>query len=1189
MSLQFIIGGSGCGKTRRLFDDIIRRSLEEPDRRFFLLVPEQFTMQTQKDIVELHPRHGVMNIDIVSFERLAYRVFEELGIKNPVMLDDCGKSMVIRKVAGSIKDKLKVYGGKLDKNGFISEIKSMMSEFYQYGYTADDVEKLASECSRSLLAGKLNDMSVVLRAFDEFTEGRMIIKEELLQIFCNCLPSSELLKGAVIGIDGFTGFTPVQYRVLEHMLQMAEKVTVTVTMSLEEDSVVLKNLYSRVPEEDLFYLSHETIVKLIDIASMAGVSHMDDILIRDGSKGRLREVPELMQIEKFLYRGYGKKFEPFADRDEVSVTECANPVEEARYIAGQVNRLVRESGFRYREIAVISGALEDYRKVFIREFSDADIPYFIDDKRNILSNPLVLVIKSALEAISTGYSYESVFRYLKSGLVVDEAHKDICLSCENYVLALGIKGYKRWNEEWTGIYGNSEAINFKELNEFREYVIRPFDLLREVFSERNSSIKDKTEALVKFLVELKLQEKMAAMADTFADAGDNSHASEYEKAWEKVMELFDRVTMLLGEEPCSQKDYLEILDSGFQEIRVGIIPAANDRVVIGDIRRTRLAGIKAIFFAGVNEGIVPSAGSSGGILSESERRLLKDSSVMLAPTVKENAYLERFYLYMALTKAEKRLCISYCTNSSDGKSLRPSKLIGELGRILGGIEVREPDWDGVRRWSAEQSIDHIAELLRTAIWDEDNGNDDGELPAGAAGSCGATLKEAYQLYLKNPEFADQIRNITEAAFYSYTDRGLGKAAASSLYGKLLSGSVTRMEQFASCAYAHFLQYGLELSDRQQYELNGADIGTLYHGAIDRYFKLAASENRSVRDISEEDRETLVKRCVEETLGGYGNSIMESSARNRYYGEKLLRVCNRTIWAITEQLKAGDFEPTGIELEFNDMNSRVNLRIPVGDDSAISLRGRIDRLDTCVEDDAILIKVVDYKTGNKKFDITESYYGLNLQLVVYLSAAAECLKRDNPDKRIVPAGLFYYHIDDPVIDKKAEMTEEETRAEILKNLRVNGLVNGDPKVLYHLDHRLNFESDFDSNVVPVAIRKNTLDMRKSSVAESERFQVLEAFVKEKLKAMGTEILDGKISVNPHKFGSKDGCQYCGFRKICGFDPKIPGYKMRRLASIKDEELWDRIYQEAGRRPEGVKPGEKDLVTSAGIDTVKVKEV
>ena len=1130
MSLQFIIGGSGSGKTHVLYENLIKRSMEEPEGKYFAIVPEQFTMQTQKDIVTMHPRHGVRNIDIVSFERLAYRIFEELAVETPAVLDDMGKSLVLRKVAAARKKDLRLFGSHLDQSGFIGELKSMLSELFQYGISGETIREMADSADSAMLRQKLSDMSELYDGFREYTKERFIAQEEILDILCRVLPKSQLIRGSVVTLDGYTGFTPVQYRLLELLLTCCRQVIVTVTMPPEE------NPYREKPIQNLFHMSSHTVCRLTDLAAATGAGREKDILLT-GPCRRFQNSPALSAIERGLFR-LGMRNGENVQGDSLILHEAENPIREIQFVCAKIHHLVQEKGYRYRDIAVVTGDLSAYSGELARQFQASGIPCFLDTKKSILSNPVVELLRAALETITENFSYESMFRYLKTGMVTEE--NDKLARLENYVKAMGIRGFKRWNMSWERTYKDGERLNLEELNEFKDSLLRPFLPLKEVFSDHQSTVREMTAALVEFLEQVGAEERLSRWEKAFHEMGEAELEKEYSQVYGLVMDLFDRLAALLGDETVSRREYAQILDAGFAEIQVGLIPAVVDRVVTGDLTRTRLSHVKALFFIGVNDGIVPGAARRGGILTEAERRMLKERGVELAPTAREEGFLERLYLYLVMTKASDFLYLTWSQTSAAGKGLRPSSLIGQIKKLF--PELREEKLDEYRE--AALSVPAGRRTLIAGLRDLDHT------------AAKPEFLELYRHFYLNADRREETKRLVEAAFHVYEDKGIGRTAAQKLYSPILRGSVTRMERYAACAYAHFLSFGLELRERREYELAAADLGNLFHSSIDLFFRTMKEEGRSFRNLEEEERKKLVSRCVSEVTKEYGNTVVSDTARNEYLGRRVERITDRTVWALTEQLKKGDFEPAGFEVTFTPADNLKAMKIPVSRTEAVHLQGRIDRMDLCEDGDKLYVKIIDYKTGKTKFELTELFYGLQMQLVVYLDAAMEKEQRRHPDKQVLPAGIFYYNISDPMVEKEEDMEEEEKEAEILKTLRMNGLVNSREEAIAHLDRRIETESD----VIPVAYKAGLIQEAKSSVASEKRFSALTGFVNQKIKAMGREILDGRITVDPYKKGDRTACDYCPYHGICGFDLKTKGYGFRRFRPMKPEAVWEEIEKD-----------------------------
>ncbi|MCI8516289.1 MAG: helicase-exonuclease AddAB subunit AddB [Hungatella sp.] len=1129
MSLQFIIGSSGAGKTQYLYENLIRLSAEQPDIQYVAVVPEQFTMQTQKEIVTLHPDHGTMNIDIVSFERLAYRVFEELAVEHLEVLDDMGKSMVLRKVVSEQKKNLGIFSGHLNQTGFINQLKSMLSELYQYGIGPDNLRGAMEETRNPLLREKLRDLTVICQAFQEEISKRYITAEEILEVLCRVLPDSKWIKNSVVTLDGYTGFTPVQYRLLELLMVHSRKVVVTVTADPGEDP------YKPGKIQNLFHMSRQMVYRLQRLAERGNVRRDRDVVLGEEAGGRFAHSPSIAFIEKHLYRFPTASFSE--KPGEIELFYAATPGQEMDGVAARIHRLIQKEGIRYREIAVITGDLSGYGYEIANRFQAEKIPYFMDNKKSILENVMVEFIRGALEIIRKDFDYESVFRFLKTGLVSDEQEKIDRL--ENYVVAMGIRGYKRWSQNWEGVCRGGKDLNLKEMNEFRQKILSKLENLKRAMGDPERTVRTMTAAVVACLGDCEVESRLEAYREYFEQIGEYSLAKEYQQVYELVIRMFDRLVHLLGEEKMSLKEYAQILDAGFGEITVGVIPATVDRVVVGDLTRTRLDQIKVLFFVGVNEGIVPARKEAGGILTDTEREFLKEMSMELAPTAREDSFRQRFYLYLMMTKPSFRLVISWSSFSQAGKSQRPSPLIGELKKMFPRLRVRDMGEEESALSSPAEGLERLIEGLR----DYENSRKD------------PGFWELYRYFAGHEDYREQVKKLTQAATYTYEERGISRAAARALYGTVLQGSVTRLEQYASCAYAHFLTYGLELMERQEYQIGAVDMGNLFHSSIDLCFRRLEESRTNLTGLSEEERKSLVRSCVAEVTGEYGNTILKSTARNQYLAARIERMTDRTMWALGEQLKKGDFVPAGFEVSFSAIDNLKAMKIRLSEEEEVHLRGRIDRLDLCEDERHVYVKIIDYKSGGTRFDLAAVYYGLQLQLVVYMDAVTELEKRRFPHKEVVPAGIFYYNIKDPVVEREDLDEEEDIDRLILEQLRMNGLVNSDLEVIGHMDREIRSKSD----VIPVSVKDGLLEEHRSSVASGRHFEALKLYVRDKVREDGREILSGNVAARPYKQGNRTACDYCPYHGVCGFDQKIPGYRFRRFPAMKPQQVWEEILE------------------------------
>ena len=1140
MSLRFYFGPSGSGKSHRIYEEIMQRAAQEPGRNFLIIVPDQFTMQTQKDLVMHSDRGGILNIDVLSFGRLSHRILEEVGTKEMPVLDDTGKSLVLQKIAADLKEQLPAMGSLLHKQGYIHEVKSAISEFMQYGISTQDMDKLiASAEKRGALAMKLRDLKTLYRGFQDYIRDHFITTEETLDVLRRSLVKSKILPDSVVVFDGFTGFTPIQNRLIQELMRVCEETIVTVTIGEEEDP------YQMDGEQKLFHLSKKTVADLVKLAAEAEVTRGEDVFVK-GGPNRFAEAPALCYLEQNLFR---YQYEPYTEKQhEIHMFEALSPREEVHQTALYIRKLIREEGLTYRDIAVVIGDLEGYASYVETEFGQLEIPCFLDRTRGIVLNPMIEYIKSALQLYIRDFSYDTVFHFLRSGMA-DISREEID-ELENYVIRTGARGYRTYSRLFTRKTEEMQQGSGQEDTERAEETLERLNRIRQQFADTveilhmapRAKAGEYVDHLYDFLEQNQVQQKLLNYQQRFEQEGDLAKAREYAQIYRLVMDLLDQIYELLGEEEISLQEFADILEAGFGEITVGTIPQNVDRIVVGDMERTRLKQVKVLFFLGVNDGNIPKNASKGGIISDMDREFLIESGTEMAPSPRQQMYIQRLYLYLNMTKPSQRLYLSYAKVNSDGKGIRPSYLIDTVRKLFPQLAVEYPQ----NRSRLEQiegrqeGARYLAEELREYA--------DG------------TLREEerqdfylmYRAYEADPEGRDRL---TAAAFRRYKESGLSRIVARALYGRQLENSVSRLETYAACACRHFLQYGLSLQEREEFGFEVSDMGNVYHAVLENFAGKLAESGRTWWDFDENFATQAIKEAVEGYAATYGETVLYSSARNEYAITRMSRILTRTVLTLQQHLKQGSFQPDDYELSFRFAEDLDSIHVDLSEEEKMHLQGRIDRIDVSEDAEHVYVKVIDYKSGNKKFDLAALYYGLQLQLVVYMNAAMELESRKHPDKEIVPAALLYYHIDDPTIETPVELTQEQINEEILTKLRMNGVVNSDPAVVERLDRFLQDKS----KVIPVEKKKDGSFSARSGILSREELHVVSAYVDTKIRQIGREILDGKIAANPYEKGNEEACTYCAYKKVCGFDGSIPGYEKRQLEDLDQQTLMQRMQE------------------------------
>ncbi|MCR5321866.1 MAG: PD-(D/E)XK nuclease family protein [Lachnospiraceae bacterium] len=1132
--LHLVLGASGTGKSYELLGRAIDGAEKDRKRNLLIVVPEQFTLHVQREIVERSPNHGIMNIDILSFPRLAHRVFEEIGYEPPVILEDSGKTMIVKKVVLDKAEELGIFKGKIHKQGFIEQMKSVIAEFYQYSIGPEEVKQMIEMASdRAQLKSKLKDIDVIYRGFRDFIKERFIMNEELLEIFTEKIGRSRVLKDSTIIFDGFTGFTSMQLKCMERLLGTAKDVYVSITAdpkALESVSAACDtNTSEKKDNGSLFALSLLTMQRLQRIADNAGVE-VDTEFFGDDIPYRFRNNPALASIERSLFRRPVIKCN---DTTGISLVSCESPSAELRYVIGRIKGLTANENYRYGDIAVITGDLETYENLAAREFERAGIPFFQDSKKSIIGTEPVELLRSVIMTALRGYDASSVFRFLKSslsGFYIEEVSK-----LENYCLAKSVRGESYWRKEWTKKYRSHYSQYLPAFNEMREQIC---DILIEPASKlaKDITVSERVDILRQLLEKLKIEDKLETIESKNKESqnvDERLAALEAGQLYGKIMAIFERIEKLLGDDIVSLKEFSEILDTGFREAKLAMIPQDNDHVLIGDMERTRLGDVKALFFIGANDGMVPKPRSSQGLLSYSDRLLFEENEVELSPVGLRSSYLQEFYLYLNMTKPSEKLCMTYHRMTADKKPGHRSVIFSEIMKIYPELKITD-----VLRTDREMLIGSDSGKFTAARVMRDNAPDGlSEAERTICAVIGRKSPEEYAMLLK-------------AAFEYRKNASITQKSAKELYGDVLKGSVTRLEKYAACAYSHFLRYGLQLEERPEFRVGAIELGNIYHKAVEIYGLELQKRNIEWHDTTQEQRSKILDAALDAALAEY-DEIIGSSSRNTYIRNRAKRVLERTIKVLDFQVKGGGFEPKYFEESFKAAGKFMELA------------GKIDRIDISEKNGKKYLRVIDYKSGKKNFDLVRLYNGLQIQLAVYLNEAVEMYNAQTGDEAIT-AGIYYYNIDDPILENVNEaLKSAEVEKLINSKLKLKGPSNQENDSLMLSDGKL-FDSSgkpdggYSSDIISAKFKKDGVefDKKNSNVMEADKFKKAAEYAMQLMERSSELIYDGDIKINPTLEGKYSACAYCPYNAVCGFEYRL-GYRYRAVKKEDSEELWEKI--------------------------------
>ena len=1155
MSLTFVFGATGAGKTEYILQYFLKHAPGNLKKNWFLIVPEQDTLAMQKKITGhiLNKGNGILNIDVLSFNRLAYRVFEEQNIRlsDMTVIDDMGKVMILRAVTEDIKDKLKLYQRELDKPGFLNELKSQISEFYQYRVTPDMIDAAAAHTDSAYTRSKLHDLALIYQGFQDYmTDHGYLTQEEILDKLYRVMPDSKLLKDSVVAFDGFTGFTPIQLNILEEVLPVTQETLVTCDVSIDPDD----SIYDERGPEDLFYLSRQTVKKLTTIAKKLEVEVAPAIDVNrydartgepryDARTGEPRDTQKPAYrfdtdhghafdvIERKLYRYGNLDEEKTMAGDALLIREAADERQEIEAIATEIESLIRNGKMRYQDIGIILTEPESYRDIIYKVFSEADIPYFFDDPISLKDSPYAEILCSALLVIDQNFSFDSVIRYLKALPKDDPDEEHEVDAMDNFLRKTGKRGIGKYSETWLDKEGNAD-----DMEPLREKLMSPLINLHKNIRGKDSNVSEKIISLKEFMEEIHSRDKVLFLTDKLKALGDQNRAEAIRESIGAIDTVLDQMSKLLGDTFMSSGDFKDILDAGLNQASVRVIPATSDQVVIGDLTRSRFSNPLVFFIAGITADRIPKSESDHKIISDRDRKLFEELGIELAPGRLEDALIQRFYIYRALLNPSERLILSYPTKGRDGKGVKPSGLIGEIRNMFADFRIEKLRGKKNHIYTKKEAERYASRELAETV--------------DAAISSGKDYERMlnYLSILKNDEnFREKVAKLISGAFTRYEETGLKEEVARELYGDMITdSSITRLEEYSRCAYAHFLQYGLKLEERETFEVQMVDIGTLYHAAIEKCFRDVEAQNRSISDLSTEELYSLTSDNVEKVAETYKYSMLLGTARNRYIIHKAQSIAGTTMWALREQLRRGDFYVADMEKKFEYVRN------------GLKLRGRIDRIDIAQDESHVYVKIIDYKTGRTAFDLTKVYNGLQLQLVTYLSFAMTDYKNRFPKKEVLPAAMLYYRIQDPVLDYDPGRTPEEKERQWLKELKLDGLVNTNPEIVKLLDKDIVK----DSEVIPVSMKQGAVDAgKKKNIASTKQFEALETYVDELMKKYAQEIICGRVAIDPLDLGQdQNACDWCPYHSICKFDKRINGFKYRKQIVKKPEEIWQEIMPE-----------------------------
>ena len=1157
MGLKIIYGRAGTGKSTFCINQIKKKINNSPNNKLILLVPEQFTFQTENKVLSAIGERYVLNAEVLSFKRLAHNVFNECGGATRTIMGDAGKSMLIFKVLEDLGDNMTVFKNASRQKGFIDIASKTITEFKKYNVNNEVLDLTINEIEDENLKMKMEELKDVFNEFNSRLHEGYVDEEDQLLLLNEKLDGCSLYDGAEIWIDEFSSFTPNQLSVIGKLLKRAKSVNITLSI---DDVNSLKG------ESDLFVATKNTEKRLMNLIQEEGIAFSGYINLNEDIPYRFKENKELAHIERQLYAYPFKQYR--GKNNSLRLYRANNNYDEIEFVANDILRLVREKQYRFKDISVICREVDNYEKVISAIFAEYEIPYYIDKKIDIASNPLIVFINSAVDIISKNWTYESMFKYLKTGLIKEFRGiegAELIDELENYVLAYGIKG-KKWMEEWVN-YSSSilkeEEISeenkqrLERLNDVRETIVTPLDEFNKECKGKKT-LKEFATILYEFLdSKLDIMDTIDKYVEYFKENDMAIEAKEYSEVRDIFIDVLEQAVDVLGNEVMDLNEFMKVLNIGLSQYEMGLIPVALDQVNIGDITRIKSRGTKALYIIGVNDGVLPSASKEEGILSDNDREILLEKGISLASDTRTKIFEEQFLVYTAFTIAEEYLVVTYPLADFEGKSQRPSIIVHRLKKILPNVKEESEGFklvnDKYDKISAK--IPTLNELMIAIRKNYD----------------GAEIEDywkyVYDWYLREPKWKERIEYVKKGLEYTNLENNISKEKAKKLYEdnkNKISLSVSRLERYAQCPFAYYIQYGLKAKDRKIYEFTAPDLGSFMHEILDEFTNEIKEKDLKWSDLSKENCRNIINSLVDNQVKNNKSSILNSSKRYSYFTDRFKRILTKSVIVISEQMKRSDFEIYKNELAFGfskDVNS-IKLDLPSGE--SFYLNGRIDRVDKLNLDGETYLRIIDYKTGSKKFDLNKFYNGLQMQLLVYLDALINN-SENIVENQAMPGAILYFRIDDPILKSKGDLTEEEIKSEVLKELKLEGLLLDDVKVVKAMDNTL--EPGTHSLIIPANMKKAGDLGKNKALITMEQFELLRKYVNEKMVEICQNMIEGKIDIEPCKENKNIVCDYCNYSHICQFDSSLEDNRYKVIPKKKDEDIWKSINEKVGGEVNG----------------------
>lgn len=1115
MTVKLITGRRGSGKTYHILQDIKAKIKDRPlGPPIILIAPKQSTFELEEQFARDPEIKGSMRASIYGFDRLAWRIMGEEGGSAEEMISTAGVEMMTHLTMKEMQHELQLFQTSTKYYGFSQKITETIKELKKYNVSPEALSEISDMASLPVRAQhKLRDIALIYQQLEEKLSGHYIQSEDMMNFLYELIPNAASIKGADIYIDGFHNFTTLEYLVIQQLAQHARSLTVTLTVDLSRDN-------------ETFRKTNETYRLLNDVLHQVQVPVEHEIA---ATSARFRERSLAVLEEQF------DALQPVGSGSHgLTLNEAGSSRAEVEHIVRDIHRKVRTSAYRYSDIAILYRD-NSYVPLFQDILRQYDMPYYTDMKQPMIYHPAIELIRSLLDFIEQPYISDHLFRALKTGLLsrrfAVEDEQLLVDMLENVIIERGLS-FNRWTEDDRFFFDDRKPYSPEEwerMNGLRTYLTTLLngliDNMKNVHHARQFS-----ETLYNFMLDIKLPDYLMAEKDRLIQQGKNREALESEQVYEGIIQVMDDFVELLDEELLDFSLMKEMFDVGLASLEFNTIPQALDEIQLLNLDLARVENLPVIYICGFNEGILPRVNRDNTLITDEDKGLIEShSDLKLAPSSTALTMDESFVCYQALTNATDEVHLFYSLMSEAGEAKQVSSYAAQLKAIFPDLETTslEAVSDPKERIEViNASMSDIIEYLDDPLW---------------------------QPVVSWMKHQPQFKKIYAQKNYRNQTMQLGKAHAQAIYGQEIKASVSRFENYNSCPFKHFAQHGLKLNERQPFEFQNFELGNIFHYAL----KIISEEIKdTIYQMKRDDIENYVRITLQKLIPDVQYQVLYSKSYYQFMVGQITTILTETLTAVQFHQQRSDFKMKKFEQNFSadakkDHQFHV-MKLKTDSGIPISIRGQIDRIDMMEENDKAYVSIIDYKSSAHALNLTEVYYGKQMQMLTYMDVALQNKEQLTNKMELLPAAMLYFHVKAPFINYKSRSEIDDHIKKVLEAYRLEGFILNDLHVASKLDTSL--AASVKSPVIPAKLKKDAqFDATSKLLTEQEINQLIQVN-RRNFKTTAEHIMDGHTKVAPLEFNHKLPCEYCSFRSTCHIDPLINGEDIRHVdeqINVKDK--------------------------------------